>query len=55
MEAGTDLRYTHKLPGHKSSKTTEIYLQCERTGYRTDPEPVGSPDSSTGGKADKKP
>jgi len=25
LESGTDLRYIQELPGHKSSKTTEIY------------------------------
>ncbi len=25
LEGGTDLRYIQELPGHKSSKTTEIY------------------------------
>ncbi|MEJ6980292.1 tyrosine-type recombinase/integrase [Pedobacter sp. P351] len=25
LESGTDLRYIREIPGHKSSKTTEIY------------------------------
>jgi integrase/recombinase XerD len=25
LESGTDLRYIQELPGHKSSKTTEMY------------------------------
>ncbi|MBP8642448.1 MAG: tyrosine-type recombinase/integrase [Bacteroidales bacterium] len=31
LEAGTDLRYIQELPGHKSSKATEIYSHTRIT------------------------
>jgi len=29
-DSGTDLRYIQELPGHKSSKTTEIYTHVSQ-------------------------
>jgi len=30
LESGTDLRYIQELPGHKSSKATEIYTHLRQ-------------------------
>ena len=34
LEAGTDLRYIHELPGHRSSRTTEIYTHVSTKGIQ---------------------
>ena len=33
LERGTDLRYIQALPGHQSSRTTEIYTHITRKGF----------------------
>lgn len=35
LEGGTDLRYIQEIPGHKSSKTTEIYTYVRNRDLRT--------------------
>jgi hypothetical protein len=33
LEKGVDLRYIQELPGHESSKTTEIYTHITHKGW----------------------
>ncbi len=39
-EPGTDLKYIQVLPGHKSSKTTEVYTHYYHEGFRPNKKPV---------------
>jgi integrase/recombinase XerD len=34
LEAGNDLRYIQELPGHKSSKMTEIYTNVGNKNFK---------------------
>jgi integrase/recombinase XerD len=39
LESGTDLGYIQQLPGHKSSKTAEIYTHVSQSALQR----IGSP------------
>jgi len=42
LESGTDLRYIQSLPGHSSSKTTEIYTHITNKGFDQIKNPLDS-------------
>jgi site-specific recombinase XerD len=40
LEADTDLRYIQEMPGHKSSRTTEIYTHVSTKSLRNVKNPI---------------
>lgn len=42
LERGTDIRYIQELPGHQSSKTTEIYTHIKQRGLGKIKSPLDS-------------
>ena len=54
LEGGTDLRYIQELPGHKSSKTTEIYTHVTKKDIGRIQSPLDSLISTEGLKISKK-